>query len=231
MLVGPLISRAEQTASVNAARPILTRAEQVRELSPAEANRGYPVHLRAIVTFVDDFALFVQDSSAGIGVIASGLSRNINPGQLVELEGTTECPDFAPQVNNARVRVVGATSMPLPKRVSFELLASTKEDSQWAEVEGIVHAVVRDEIPIPPAVDVSPAVVVAVTGGRLLARVPWMHEAEAARLVDSRVRVRGAAGAFYNQKNEWAGARFFVPNRAQFEVLDPPPAEPFAIPL
>jgi hypothetical protein len=162
----------QQVPPLTPGLPTLTRAEQTRELSPAEANRGYPVRLRAIVTFVDDFALFVQDSSAGIAVIASGLSHDVHAGQLVELEGITECPDFAPQINKARIQVVGEAPMPLPKRVSFERLASTKEDSQWVEVEGIVRAVVSDTIPIPPAADVSPAVAVAVNGGRLLARVP-----------------------------------------------------------
>jgi signal transduction histidine kinase/CheY-like chemotaxis protein len=224
-------AQGQQVPPLTPGLPTLTRAEQARELSPAEANRGYPVRLQAIVTFVDDFALFVQDSSAGIAVIASGLSHDVHAGQLVELEGITECPDFAPQINRARIQVVGAAPMPHPKRVSFERLASTKEDSQWVEVEGIVRAVVSDTIPIPPAADVSPAVAVAVNGGRLLARVPWMSEAEAARFVDSRVRVRAVAGAIYNQKNEWVGARLFVPNRAQFEVLEPSPPDPFAVPL
>ena len=120
--------------------------------------------------------------------------------------------------------------LPLPKRVSFERLASTEEDSQWTEVDGIVRAVIRDEIPIPPAVDASPALEIALSGGQLLARIPWMSEAEAARFVDSRVRLRGVAGAVYNQRNEWVGVRLFVPNRAQFEVLEPPPADPFKIP-
>ena len=115
---------------------------------PAEANRGYPVHLRGVVTFVDDFALFVQDSSAGIAVIASNLTHEVRAGQLIELDGITECPRFAPQINKAQARVVGVGQMPFPRRVSFEHLASTEEDSQWAEVEGIVRTVVPDEIPI-----------------------------------------------------------------------------------
>jgi hypothetical protein len=220
----------DTVSSVSAARPVLTRAEQVRELSSTEANRGYPVRLRGVVTFIDDFALFVQDSSAGIAVIASGLAHDVHAGELFELEGTTECPDFAPQINKARVRVAGVGQLPLPKRVSFERLASTEEDSQWTEVDGIVRAVIRDEIPIPPAVDASPALEIALSGGQLLARIPWMSEAEATRFVDSRVRLRGVAGAVYNQRNEWVGVRLFVPNRAQFEVLEPPPADPFKIP-
>src|SRR5712692_4622846 len=133
----------------------LTQAEKIRELSTQQANRGYPVRLHGVVTYIDDFALFLQDSSAGIAALAPGLSHTVHAGDLVELNGITECPDFAPQINNVRVRVIGEARMPVAKSLSFEQLASTEEDSQWAEVEGIVQAVVQDEIPIPPAVDLS----------------------------------------------------------------------------
>jgi signal transduction histidine kinase len=230
LLTGPWTFEGAQPAS-RTNLPVLTRSEQIRGLSAQQASRGYQVHLRGVVTFVDDFALFVQDSSAGIAVIAPGLAHVLRAGQLIDMKGITECPDFAPQVTGARVRAVGTAQMPTPKRVSFERLASTEEDSQWAEIEGIVQAVVKDEIPIPPAVDVSRALIVAVSGGSLLARVPWMDEAEAERFVDSRVRVRGVAGAIYNQRNEWVGARLFVPNQAQLAILELPPADAFAIPL
>lgn len=101
-----------QASAADEGLPTLTRAEQVRELSVENANRGYPVHLRGVATFVDDFALFVQDSSAGIAVIASGLTRVVRAGELIELDGITECPDFAPQITSAKVRVVGPAQMP-----------------------------------------------------------------------------------------------------------------------
>jgi len=210
--------------------PILTRTQQARELSVEEANRGYPVHLRGVVTFIDDFSLFIQDSSAGIFVAASGLAHEVSAGQLIELEGVTECPDFAPQIGKARVRVVGRAAMPPAKHLDFDRLAATEEDSQWAEVEGVVHAVVRDEVPVPPAVDASRALQVAISGGELLAWVPWMSEAQAAQLVDARVRMQGVAGAIFNKSNEWVGARLYVPASAQLEVVEHPSADAFAIP-
>jgi hypothetical protein len=50
--------------------PVLTHADQVRQLSPEQAAMGYPVHIRGVVT--DDVPapdFFVQDASAGISVI------------------------------------------------------------------------------------------------------------------------------------------------------------------
>ena len=49
--------------------PVLTHADQVRQLSPEQAAMGYPVHIRGVVT--DDVPapdFFVQDSSAGVYV-------------------------------------------------------------------------------------------------------------------------------------------------------------------
>ena len=219
-----------QPSPAGNALPVLTRSQQVRELSAEQANRGYTVRLRGVVTFVDDFALFMQDSSAGIAVIAPGLANVVHAGQLIDLDGTTECPDFAPQITHAHVQLAGAAPMPSARPVSFERLASTEEDSQWAEIEGIVQAVVSDVIPMPPTADTSRALLVTVSGGSLLARVPWMSEAEAERSVDSRVRIRGVAGAVYNQHNEWVGARLFVPNLSQIDVLESPRTDGFAVP-
>jgi hypothetical protein len=150
-------------------------------------------------------------------------------GQVIELEGFTQCPDFAPQISKARVRVVGAAPMPPVKRLDFDRLATSEEDSQWAEVEGVVHAVVRDEVPVPPAVDSSVALQVAISGGELLAWVHWMSEAQAARLVDSRVRMKGVVGAIFNKSDEWVGARLYVPASAQLEVVEHPSVDAFTI--
>ena len=220
-----------QASPAASSLPTLTRTQQVRELSALQANRGYPVQLRGVVTFVDNFSLFVQDASAGIFVDVSGLAHQVSAGQLIELEGVTECPDFAPQIGKARVQVVGTAPMPPAKRLDFDRLAATEEDSQWAEVEGVVHGFVRDEVPVPPAVDTSLALQVAISGGELLAWVPWMSEAQATQLVDSKVRLRGVAGAIFNKSNEWVGARLYVPAAGQLEVLEHPPADTFAIPL
>ena len=219
-----------QSSLAASSLPTLTRTQQVRELSAEQANRGYPVHLRGVVTFIDDFSLFVQDSSAGIFVAVPGLAHEVSAGQLIELDGFTECPDFAPQIGKAHVRVVGAAPMPPAQRLDFDRLAASEEDSQWAEVEGVVHAVVRDEVPVPPAVDSSLALQVAISGGELLAWVPWMSDAQAARLVDSRIRMKGVAGAIFNQSNEWVGARLYVPASAQLEVVEHPSADAFSIP-
>jgi CheY-like chemotaxis protein len=127
--------------------PTLTTAEEIRELSPDQAKRGYPVHLRAVVTYDDPawlIAFFVQDGTAGVFVNDFNRKSPFKPGQLLDIDGVTEDPDFAPQITKIHYRVIGQSPLPQPRTPSFDALMSAREDSQWVEFEGIVRDVVRD---------------------------------------------------------------------------------------
>ena len=67
----------------------------------------------------------------------------LSAGDLVELHGVTEAPDFAPQVGAPVFKVIGRAPLPPARHVSFVEMSSTQEDSQRVEVEGIVHKVSR----------------------------------------------------------------------------------------
>lgn len=78
-LVAALVVVAAQTQLMPAAKPLptLTRADQIRRLSPAQALLGYPVLVRGVITMdapAPDF--FVQDATAGIYVEGS-VSRSM----------------------------------------------------------------------------------------------------------------------------------------------------------
>ncbi|MGI9074313.1 MAG: hypothetical protein ACR2JB_24045 [Bryobacteraceae bacterium] len=51
-------------AEVSTTLPTLTSSTGVRSLTPQEARRGYPIHLRAVVTYFDPITpnMFVQDA-------------------------------------------------------------------------------------------------------------------------------------------------------------------------
>src|SRR5437763_6200857 len=107
----PLVSAQNRADAQTAPKslPSLTRADQVRQLSPDEAARGYPVHIRGIIT--DDVPspdFFVQDASAGIyveGMASSGFPHHF--GDLVDLEGITGPGKVAPVIREQRLRVTG----------------------------------------------------------------------------------------------------------------------------
>src|ERR1039458_9099622 len=127
-----------QPAKAGTALPVLTQVSQIRQLTRQQAARGYPVRIRAVVTYSDTARgdLLVQDSAAGIWVNAPQIAPPLAAGQLVEMEGLTEIPDFAPQIGNPRYRVVGAAPLPRGGQGSLERMLSTAEDSQWVETQG-----------------------------------------------------------------------------------------------
>jgi len=112
-----------------------------------QAKQGRPVHLQGVITYYDpeEPDLFIQDSSAGIWVNPEVVKPNvpISTGDLVEIDGATEAPDFAPQVCGPVFKVIGRAPLPPARRVSFAEMSSTQEDSQRVEVVGIVHKVFK----------------------------------------------------------------------------------------
>jgi hypothetical protein len=121
---------------------VLTLAEQIRGLTPEWASRKLPVALRGVVTFyAPDFGYaFVQDASAGIFLNMEGPAPQARPGDMVEVEGVTGPGEFAPVVDNARIRVTGRAPLPVAPRFSVEDLLTGAEDAQWVELRGVVHS-------------------------------------------------------------------------------------------
>jgi PAS domain S-box-containing protein len=224
MLLVSILSAAAvygQPAKGAAVLPVLTHISQIRQLTPNEAARGYPVRIRAVVTYWDRAHgdLFVQDSTAGIWVDIPPSAAPLEAGQLVELEGVTEIPDFAPQIGNPRYRIVGTAPLPRARQVSLERMLSTAEDSQWVETQGVVRRVERQQGLL--------TIHVAVPGGRLKAVIPDNREPAPNQLVDAEVRIRGACGADFNHKLQLVGILLYVPSLNQIEVLKRP-EDPFA---
>jgi len=203
----------------------LTTAEQIRELTHDQANRGYPVRLRAVVTYNDPatFDYFVQDSTAGIYINDLNGQFRFKPGQLIEIEGVTEEPDFAPQVGKPRYRVLGEAPLPKAPKATLQDLASTRYDSQWVEFDGIVHEATQDQGHL--------TLQLGAVGDDLPAYILTTDDPAPARLVDARVRIRGVCASIFNSKNQLTGVRLVTPDSRQLTVEEPAPADPFSIPL
>jgi PAS domain S-box-containing protein len=224
VLAWPLLWASSARAQ-NPSLPVLTTTEQIRELSPDQARRGYPVHVRAVVTYCDPVNLdyYVQDSTAGIYVNELQGKFQFKPGQLLEVEGVTEEPDFAPQIGNPHYVVVGQGSLPKPKEARLDALQSGREDSQWVDFEGIVQAV--DPTNGAMALDVAGA------GGYLRVFILDASNLTASGLVDAKVRIQGVATTTFNDKNQAIGVQVKVPSSTQVTSEEAAPRDPFAIPL
>lgn len=219
-----LLHSAPALAQVKTPLPRLTAAQQVRVLSPDEANRRYLVDLRGVVTYFDPahFDLFVQDASAGIYINDPNFKGSLAPGDLVEVEGVTEQVDFAPQIAAPRFRVIGHAPFPKPQPSNYDALISTREDSQWVEFEGVVQGAIADGERI--VLDVVGG------GGHLQVYVLKGGPIDATRIIDAKVRVRGVCSTLFNQNGQLVGVQLDVPGSDQVEILSAGPKDPFSLP-
>jgi len=199
------------------ALPLLTRADQVRQLSPEEAARGYPVQIRGVVT--DDVPapdFFVQDASAGIYVEGSESPRFTHHfGDLIELEGLTGPGKFAPVIREFKMRVLGKGTLPETRIYPFSELAGGQQDSQWVGVRGIVRSVSIDRSSWHETVL---AMTVASGSGRFTVRVPIAREEDFSDWIDSEVLIEGVCGSLFNTNRQLIGVLFYVPDLRLIKV-------------
>ena len=198
--------------------PVLTSADEVRHLGPSEAQRGYPVRLRAVVTYNDPRTrrLFVQDATAGIFLSGGGGAQAVAAGDRVRVEGHSAPGAFAPIVEWPRLTVLGHGPLPPARRIRPEELVTGHLDSQWVEVEGVVRSVSlrRD------------GVVVRVASGGIDVPVEMPRVAAAVladRLVNARVRVRGACRSVLTARGQLADIVLASPGPEAITVVTPAP--------
>jgi hypothetical protein len=217
----------QQTPAAEQAVPTeeLRTADQVRRLTPEQAARQMPVHLRGVVTFFDEnlYSRFVQDDTAGIYLQATNLPP-LTAGQMIEVEGVTGPGEYAPIIAANQVKILGDGKLPAAKPVSVEQLVSGQEDSQFVEAVGIVRAVRFEEESKHYLIDV-------VTGGeRFTIFTKELPVSQTEELVDSVVKVRGVCSTLFNRQRQLFGFRLLVPRSTDLVIEKPALANPFAIP-
>lgn len=209
-----------QLPSTSKSLPTLSQADQIRRLTAEEASLGYPVLIRGVITMdapAPDF--FVQDGTAGVYVEGSVFPKYPHLlGQLVEIEGMTGPGKFAPVIREMKLRVLGEGDLPKPQLFPFSQLASGQQDSQWAQVRGIVRSAAVDKSSWrEPAL----AMRVASEGGEFNVRVPISREEDFSSWVDSDVLIEGVCGSLYNANRQLTGILFYVPRLSFIKVEAP----------
>jgi signal transduction histidine kinase len=201
----------------------LTTIAEVRSLPKNIALQHLPVHLRPVVTYFDPVAqdLFLHDETGGIWM---GWNPNLPKpavGDLLDFSGETDY-SFAPDVANGHWSVIGRTSLPEPRRVSYEQMASTSEDSRWVEIEGIIR---QTEYLHHSTKEKSLWMDVAMSGDDIDVQIPWDGSPVPTGLIDARVRIRGVCGAEFNPKRQMVGVVLYVPSLREILRLEPANSE------
>jgi len=209
----------------------LTTALEAHSLTAREALRGYPVHLRGVVTYFDShldprwIILFVHDATGSIFVgMPPGSLDNIAPGTLVDVQARSGMGDFAPILEQAHVTVLGPSHLPeTAPMVSLSRLAAGDEDGQWVEVEGVVHSTFETEYDV--------AMQVSMRDGTITVIVPREPGRYYDHLIDAWVRIMANAGPLFNGYGQLIGSRLLMPDLSAMTVVQAGPADAFSLPI
>ncbi|HEV2694009.1 MAG TPA: ATP-binding protein, partial [Verrucomicrobiae bacterium] len=113
--------------------------------------------------------------------------------------------------------------LPVPIPVTYEQLASGKEDSQLVEISGVVRSIQLHEPSQHYLIEI------ATGGGRLSVYVKQLPGKSAEELLDSTVRVRGVCSTEFNHQRQLFAIRLMVPRPEDLVVELPAPQDPFAV--
>ncbi|HEV2456099.1 MAG TPA: PAS domain-containing sensor histidine kinase [Verrucomicrobiae bacterium] len=225
--IGLLVLLSSAARGQNGVTNELTTAEQVRQLTPAQAALHYPVRLRGVVSFCDanNYYYFVQDPSAGIYFRLDPSAGNppLASGQSIEIEGEADPGEFAPVVMARNIEILGTGIFPQAHAVSFEQIASGQDDSQFVEIQGTVRAAQFDAASGYYLVDI------AAGGGRITAYAKQLPVGRGA-LVDSTVTVRGVCVTEFNHQRQLFDIRLLVPRSSDLVIQAAAPDNPFSAP-
>lgn len=205
--------------------PVLTHTEQIRQLRPEQAEQGYPVRVRGVIT--DDVPspdFFVQDSTAGVyveGARSTPFAHHF--GDLIEVEGVTGPGKFAPVIVEKKSRIIGKATLPQSRIYAFSELAAGQLDSQWVRVRGIVRAVSIDRTSWP---ETTLAMRVASGGGQLIVRVPISVEQDFSNWIDTEVLLEGVCGSLFNAQRQLTAIMLYVPRLSFITAEMQAPAVP-----
>jgi diguanylate cyclase (GGDEF)-like protein len=233
-------ARSDQTSPNNhdsthsAVLRTLTTLREAHSLSAEEVRRGYPIHVRAVVTYYDynldprRIGFFLQDASgsiyAGVPKATIWPGPQPLPGSLVDVTGVSAPGDFAPILDQAHITVIGTSYLPAQaKPVTLPDLLTGAEDGQWVQIEGVVHSVFES------ATNVT--LKIAVNGGFIPATTVKRPGVDYQHLVDTAVRIRGNAGPIFNSNRQLVGCRLFFPDLGTVAAVAPSTGNVFDQPV
>src|SRR5271157_5339654 len=217
-----------QAVSASEAGKLLTNAADVISLPEERAASQIKVQVTGTVTVEVPTlggSFFVQDATGGVFV-----DNRDGPmpaaGDVVRVSGVTEKGAYAPVITGPTFIKIGTAPLPPARPVSIDRFMSGAEDSQRVEISGIVRAAQMSET------ESNLDLAIASAGYRFHAFPRLPPGMDPQRLVGARVRLRGTAGAFFNQtQRRLTAVKLFMPLPEDFVVEARESIAPFTEPL
>lgn len=202
---------------------LLTKAIEVRSLTPAEAESGIRVKLRGIVVFVEGISsVFIQDETSTAFFRVRVAPQLPKVGDEIEIEAKTRMGLYLPGLDYSTVRVLGRKPLPPGIPVQYDDLHFGRYHYRRVSVEGVVRSVVG----ISDARNKRSRLRLAMGSRVIEVRVEALPPTQS--LVDCKVRISGLAGGMINiVRRQLVAPALHVPDWNDVEVIAPapPPAE------
>lgn len=202
--------------------PRLRLADQLRDLAPEEAARGYPVQLSGTVTWAHSAAdfIYLSDATGGVRVYPPAETlKTLIPGARVFVSGASAAGRFTPVVLAQTVFRTATIDLPDARPVTLEQALTGVEEGQWVSMTGYVRGVTTD----------GPWRRLALTtsAGEFAALLPPGETLT--KYQDAVLRVRGVCSAVTNDKHQLTGIQLWVPSAQYLEIEEAAPADPFTV--
>ena len=209
---------------------VLTNAEQIRELGPAQTAEALPVSLTGVMIDGADpasLAIILADRTAGIYVRArqnTNMFAACHRGDLLEIHGVTDPGQFAPIVIANSVRKVGTAQIPPAQPATYQQLITGALDGQWVKINGVIRQCFNPN----PSTGVQ-RIIVASDGGLISVRFyPGPGDSIEA---DAEVRVRAVCLYQFNQRRQALTPVLQIPKGDTVLITKPAPANPYDVPV
>ncbi|HSR87574.1 MAG TPA: PA14 domain-containing protein, partial [Pontiella sp.] len=209
--------------------PVLTTAEQVSQLSLDEAPRGYPVRLRGVITSVNQFmGAVLHDSTRGVYLwlmMPEGTDPNewsppaLQVGDYCEVEGVTMPYGFDPYVPVARLRILGAGTLPDPVQPTWDQLLNGSLHCNNVELEGVVSSIKDNTLSL------------LTRDGRINVELNPVGPELPRNCLGATVRLRGCLFASWDAESHRVVVGSIALDQYRVTIVQPAPADPVAIPL
>ena len=121
--------------------PVIRTVRQLLDLPKPEAQRHYPVELRAVVTYFDSASrtLFVQDPTAGVWVYRTFPQTNLHAGDLLSIKGVSDAVNVS-SVRPRELSVVDTAPLPATRPATYDRLIHGTEDCQRVQTRGVIRS-------------------------------------------------------------------------------------------
>jgi signal transduction histidine kinase/CheY-like chemotaxis protein len=204
--------------------PPLLLAAQVSALPASDATAAHPVRLTGVVTWShpESPLLYIQDSTGGLCVRRPpNEAIPSQPGQRIEIHGSTAMGQFAPTVEASGIVGLGAAPLPSPKAVSLDHALTGAEEAERLELSGYVRAIRRE--------GQWATLELATAAGDFTAKVATSEDLT--RVADSVVRLTGVCSASANEQRQLQSVTLWLADPAAIEITEAAPADNFDRPL